>query len=49
LKLQGKSVTLRWQRGEATDLKPDRTVAAGQWLRLADLPAEALVTIWSAI
>ena len=49
LNLQGKSVTVRWQRGEATELKPDRIVAAGQWLRLADLPAAALVVVWSAI
>ena len=49
LKLQGQSVTVRWQRGEATELKPDRIVAAGQSVRLADLPAQALVVVWSAI
>ena len=49
LKLDGREVTLHWQRGEQTLLKPDLTVSAGATVRLADLPMQALVLIWTAI
>ena len=49
LKLQGKTVTLRWQRDEASDVKADRIVAAGHVVRLAELPTQALVVVRPAI
>ena len=49
LKLVGRVVTVRWQRGQETTLKPDRLVKAGEVVRLAELPVQALVVVWSAI
>ena len=49
LKLDGREVTLHWQRGEETSLTPDLTVRAGETVRLAEIPARALILIWSAI
>ena len=48
-KPDGKSVTIRWQRGQATALKPDRMVKEGEVVRLAELAQQALVIVWSAI
>ena len=45
LKLDGRVVTLHWQRGDHTTLKPDCTIRAGQTLQLADLPMQALVLV----
>ena len=49
LNLDGREVSMHWQRGEETELKPDQTIRAGGTVRLAELPAHALVLIWSAI
>ena len=49
LKLDRKAVTMRWQRGQDTALKPDRLVKAGDVVRLAELPDQALIIVWSAI
>lgn len=49
LKLGGREVTLRWQRGEASTLKPHRVVQAGETVRLAELPAQASVLVCTAI
>ena len=49
LKLDRKAVTMRWQRGQDTALKPDRLVKAGEVVRLAELPGQALIIVWSAI
>ena len=57
LKLQGKSVTVRWQRGQASHnhagsqagKAPDRVVTTGEVVRLDELPTQALVIVWSAI
>ena len=45
LNLPGRSVNIRWQREGATAVKPDRLLAAGAVLKLAELPAHALVLI----
>ena len=45
LRLDGRVVTVRWQRGQETELKPDRTVKVGEVLRLAELPAQAFVLV----
>ena len=49
LRLDRKTVTMRWQRGQDTALKPDRLVKAGDVVRLAELPDQALIIVWSAI
>jgi cyclic beta-1,2-glucan synthetase len=49
LALDGREVTLRWQRGEETALKPDRTLKAGETVQLAQLPVQALILVWSAV
>ena len=54
LRLDGRLVTIHWQRGkigqggEPKDGKPDRIIKAGEVLRLAELPAQATVLVWSA-
>ena len=51
LRLDGRVVTVRWQRGQtvqASALKPDRVLKAGEVLQLAELPAQAVVVVWSA-
>ncbi len=48
LKLDGKVITVHWQRDRETDLKPDRILSTGQVLHLAELPAKAFVLIWQA-
>ena len=48
LRLDERLVTVRWQRGEVTTLKPDRLVKAGEVVRLAELPAQASVVVFSA-
>ncbi len=45
LKLDGKAITIRWQRSCETELQPDRMILTGQTLLLADLPDKALVLI----
>jgi cyclic beta-1,2-glucan synthetase len=45
LKLEGKSVTARWQRGSETALTPDRIVKTGDVVRLAELPAQAFILV----
>jgi hypothetical protein len=46
-------MTVRWQRGGATDtnvedgFKPDRTLALGEVVRLADLPVKAKLVVQS--
>jgi hypothetical protein len=45
LKFDGKSVTVRWQRAITTDAGADRIVAAGDVVRLAELPANALLVV----
>ena len=47
LRLGGQVVTVHWQRGHETSLTPDRTAAAGEVLRLAELPSPALVLVVS--
>ena len=42
-------VTVRWQRGHETTLKPDRLVKAGDVVQLAHLPERALILVFSAI
>ena len=49
LKLDGREVTLYWQRGEQTSIKPDLTVRAGEIVRLTEIPVRALIVVWSAI
>jgi len=49
LKLDGRELRLRWQRGEETGLKPDRTVKAGEPVKLSELPLQAWILVWSAI
>ena len=49
LRLDGRVVTVRWQRGQTTALKPDRLLQAGDSVQLADLPEQALVLVYSAI
>ncbi len=49
LKLEGREVTLHWQRGEDSTLQADRVVKAGEPVLLAELPAKAFVLVWSAI
>ncbi len=48
LKLGERVLSLHWQRGEATTLKPDCTVRAGETLQLSELPMQTLVLVWSA-
>jgi cyclic beta-1,2-glucan synthetase len=48
LKLQGRCVTVRWQRGEVTHSKADLVVEAGGVVLLSELPANALVVVRSA-
>ena len=42
-------VTVRWQRGEETALKPDRIIKTGEVVRLSELPEQALVVVCHAI
>ena len=49
VKLDERVVKICWQRGNDTTLKPDRVVMAGEVLRLAELPMQALVVVLSAI
>ena len=49
IRLDERVVTLHWQRGDETTLKPDRIVKAGEVVRLVELPMQATVVIWSAI
>ena len=48
LRLDGREVTVHWQRTERDQLlaqKPDQIVKAGDIVRLAELPANALVWV----
>ncbi len=45
IRLDGKLVTVRWQRAITTDAGADRIVAAGDVVRLAELPANALLVV----
>ncbi len=45
LNLNSKSVRIGWQRTEEIQLKPDLIVEVGQWIRLAELPAQAWVVV----
>ena len=47
-KLDERMVKVCWQRGNETALKADRVVKAGEVLRLAELPLQALVVVLSA-
>ena len=48
LRLGERVVTVRWQRGETTTLKADRFMKAGQVVRLAELPVQASIVVFSA-
>ena len=48
LRLDERVVTVHWQRGETTMLKADRFVKAGEVVRLAELPAQASIIVFSA-
>ena len=46
----GRELTVRWQRQQpeqGSGLKPDRVLKAGEALLLSELPAQALVVVWS--
>ena len=49
LRMEGRVVTVRWQRGQQTSSKPDLTLKAGEIVELAKLPEEATVMVWSAM
>ena len=49
LRLDGRVVTVRWQRGQDTASRPDRMVAAGEAIALSELPEKATVIVWSAM
>ncbi len=46
LKLGGKSVSVLWQRARSNDIKAHRIVAVGEVVRLADLPAHAVLVVF---
>jgi len=48
LKLDERVVKVHWQRGETTSLKADHFMKAGEVVRLAELPVQALVIVYSA-
>ena len=48
LRLGERVVTVRWQRGETTTLKADRFMKAGEVVRLAELPVQASVVVFTA-
>ena len=52
LRLEGRVLTVRWQRvGMLVEhaLKPDRTIAPGQVVLLAELPAQAVLLVTAAV
>ena len=49
LRLEGREVTVRWQRGQEVASRPDRMVASSEIVQLAELPEKATVIVWSAM
>ena len=49
LKLDGKSITILWQRARAPDMKADRIVGVGEIVRVAELPASAVLVVFQQI
>ena len=49
LRLEGREITVRWQRGQPSASQADRLVAAGEIVQLKALPEKATVIVWSAM